>query len=84
MFMALAVNPYNPSNVTGRKIGAQTLDFLQNKWPGRVAQSVVRLTNKPEVPASIPGLFTCFSFSVHWFKKDSCPLLEKECAQSTD
>ena len=31
--------------------------------PGRVAQSVARLTQEPEVPGSIPGPATYFRFS---------------------
>ena len=31
--------------------------------PGRVAQSVARLTEEPEVPGSIPGPATYFRFS---------------------
>ena len=31
--------------------------------PGRIAQSVVRLTQEPEVPGSIPSLATYFCFS---------------------
>ena len=37
--------------------------------PGRVAQSVARLTHEPEVPGSIPGPATYFRFSFRWFKK---------------
>ena len=44
--------------------------------PGCVAQSVARLTHEPEVPGSIPG-------PANGFKKDSCRLLVKVCAQST-
>ena len=41
------------------------------KWPGRVAQSVARLTPEPEVPGSLPGPATYFLFSFRWFKKGS-------------
>ena len=37
--------------------------------PGRVAQSVARLTQEPEVPVSIPGPATYFHFSFRWFKR---------------
>ena len=51
--------------------------------PGRVAQSVGHLTRKSGVPGSIPGLATYFRFSFRFFKKGSCQLLAKVCAQST-
>ena len=51
--------------------------------PGRVAQSVGHLTRKSEVLGSIPGLATYFRFSFRFFKKGSCQLLAKVCAQST-
>ena len=51
--------------------------------PGRVAQSVGHLTRKPGVLGSIPGLATYFRFSFRFFKKGSCQLLAKVCAQST-
>ena len=37
--------------------------ILQVHGPGRVAQSVARLTHKPEVPGSIVGPATYFRFS---------------------
>ena len=40
--------------------------------PGRVAQSVGRLTRKSGVLGSIPGLATYFRFSFRFFKKGSC------------
>ena len=36
---------------------------LPRLLPGRVAQSVARLTKEPEVPGSIPGPATYFRFS---------------------
>ena len=51
--------------------------------PGRVAQSVGYLTRKSGVLGSIPGLATYFRFSFRFFKKGSCQLLAKVCAQST-
>ena len=51
--------------------------------PSRVAQSVAHLTQEPKVPGPIPGPAAYFRFSFRWFKKDSCQLLAKECAQST-
>ena len=36
---------------------------FQTMSPGRVAQSVARLTEEPEVPGSIPGPATYFRFS---------------------
>ena len=51
--------------------------------PGRVAQSVGHLTRKSGVLGSIPGLATYFRFSFRFFKKGSCQLLAKVCAQST-
>ena len=45
--------------------------------PGRVAQSVARLTQEPEIPGSIHGPATYFRFSFRWFKKGSCQLLAK-------
>ena len=53
------------------------------KLPGRVAQSVGHLTCKSRVLGSIPGLATYFRFSFRFFKKGSCQLLAKVCAQST-
>ena len=50
---------------------------------GRVAQSVGHLTCKSEVLGSIPGLATCFRFSFRLFKRGSCQLMAKVCAQST-
>ena len=50
---------------------------------GRVAQSVGHLTRKSGVLGSIPGLATYFRFSFRFFKKGSCQLLAKVCAQST-
>ena len=47
--------------------------------PGRVAQSVARLTHEPEVPGSISGPVTYFRFSFRRFKKGSCQLLAKVC-----
>ena len=47
-----------------------------NGEPCRVAQSVERLTQEPEVP-------TYFSFSFRWFKKGSCQLLTKVCSLIT-
>ena len=52
------------------------------KWPGRVAQSVGFLTRKSGVLGSIPGRATYFRFSFRFFKKGSCQLLAKVCAQS--
>ena len=52
-------------------------------WPGRVAQSVGHLTRKSGVLGSIPSLATYFRFSFRFFKKGSCQLLVKVCAQST-
>ena len=61
----------------------RTLDIL---YPTlelvRVAQSVEHPTRKSEVLGSIPGLATYFCFSFCWFKKGSCRLLAKVCAQS--
>ena len=56
---------------------------LLQKWWGRVAQSVGHLTLKSGVLGSIPGLATYFRFPFHFFKKGSCQLLAKVCAQST-
>ena len=52
-------------------------------WPGRVAQSVGHLTRKSGVLGPIPGLATYLRFSFRFFKKGSCQLLAKVCAQST-
>ena len=57
--------------------------FQMNFKPGRVAQSVGHLTRKSGVLRSIPGLATYFRFSFRFFKKGSCQLLAKVCAQST-
>ena len=54
-----------------------------NRLPGRVAQSVGHLTRKSGVLGSIPGLATYFHVSFRFFKKGSCQLLAKVCAQST-
>ena len=45
-------------------------------------QSVARLTHEPEVPGSIPGLSTYFSFLFRLFKQVSCQLLANVCALS--
>ena len=63
-----------------------TGDYLRSHnafMPGRVAQSVGHLTRKSGVLGSIPGLATYFRFSFRFFKKGSCQLLAKVCAQST-
>ena len=57
--------------------------LIVNAMPGRVAQSVGRLTQKLGVLGSIPGLATYFRFSFRFFKKGSCQLLAKVCARST-
>ena len=56
---------------------------IKDLTPGRVAQSVGHLTRKSGVLGSIPGLATYFGFSFRHFKKGSCQLLPKVCAQST-
>ena len=50
---------------------------------GLVAQSVGLLTHKSGVLGSKPSLATYFRFSFPFFKKGSCQLLAKVCAQST-
>ena len=50
---------------------------------GRLAQSVAHLNQEPEVPGSIVGQAIYFPFSFCKFKKGSCQLLVKVCAQST-
>ena len=57
--------------------------YLLFNLPGCVAQSVGHLTRKSGVLGSIPGLATYFRFSFRFFKKGSCQLLAKVCAQST-
>ena len=57
--------------------------YINELWPGRVAQSVGHLTRKSGVLGSIPGLATYFRFSFRFFKKGSCQLLAKVCAPST-
>ena len=57
--------------------------YIPSFRPGRVAQSVGHLTRKSGVLGLIPGLATYFRFSSRFFKKDSCQLLAKVCAQST-
>ena len=57
--------------------------LLPIRQPGHVAQSVGHLTRKSGVLGSIPGLATYFRFSFRFFKKGSCQLLAKVCAQST-
>ena len=49
--------------------------------PGHVAQSVGHLTRKSGVLGSIPSLATYFHFSFRFFKKGSCQLLAKVCAE---
>ena len=54
--------------------------------PGRVAPWVRHLgylARKSGVLGSIPGLVTYFRFSFRFFKKGSCQLLAKVCAQNT-
>ena len=57
--------------------------YLLRFRPGCVAQSLGHLTRKSGVLGSIPGLATYFRFSFCFFKKGSCQLLAKVCAQST-
>ena len=63
------------------KLSPSVVDSVS--MPGRVAQSVGHLTRKSGVLGSIPGLATYFRFSFRFFKKGSCQLLAKVCAQST-
>ena len=56
---------------------------LGHSEPGRVGQLVGHLTRKSGVLGLIPGLATYFRFSFRFFKKGSCQLLAKVCAQST-
>ena len=48
--------------------------------PGRVVQSVARLTQEPEVLCSIPYPATYLPFPFRWFKKGKYQLLVKVCA----
>ena len=64
-------------------MGNVTVVISWDVEPGRVAQSVGHPTDKSEVLGLIPGLATYFRFSFHFFKKGSCQLLAKVCAQST-
>ena len=50
---------------------------------GHSREGVGHLTRKSGVLGSIPGLATYFRFSFRFFKKGSCQLLAKVCAQST-
>ena len=63
--------------------GTKRVNVIICLEPGRVAQSVGHRTRKSGVLGSIPGLATYFRFSFHFFKKGSCQLLVKVCAQST-
>ena len=65
------------------KLSSDTPSYLEFYVPGRVAQSVGHLTRKSGILGSIPSLATYFRFSFRFFKKGSCQLLEKVCAQST-
>ena len=60
-----------------------TNNIVSFEQPGRVAQSVGHMTRKSGVLGSIPGLATYFRFSFRFFKKGSCQILGKVCAQST-
>ena len=50
---------------------------------GCLAQSVACLNQEPEVSGSISGQAIYFRFCFCKFKKGSCQLLVKVCAQST-
>ena len=52
--------------------------------PGRVAQSVARLTQEPEVSGSMSGPATYFRFRFRCFKKGNCQLPAKVCVLNTD
>ena len=67
----------------GRENIAPFVLVSESGTPGRIAQSVGHLTRKSGVLGSIPGLATYFRFSFRFFKKGSCQLLAKVCAQST-
>ena len=57
---------------------------LRYGFSNSMASNLVgHLTRKSGVLGSIPGLATYFRFSFHFFKKGSCQLLAKVCAQST-
>ena len=71
-----------PSQMS-RHVIALYIFALRSSKPGRVAQSAGHLTRKSGVLGSIPGLATYFRFSFRFFKKGSCQLLAKVCAQST-
>ena len=64
------------------KVGAALLTLFAF-MPGRVTQSVGLLTRKSGVLGSIISLATYFRFSLRFFKKGSCQLLAKVCAQNT-
>ena len=72
-------------NWTHRRVKIKTFKKgaarTEHKMPGRVAQSVGHPTRKSGVLGSIPGLATYFRFSFRFFKKCSCQLLAKVCAQ---
>ena len=70
--MALSVHAQGV--YTGEHYGSITLVLSQ--WVGQ-------LTCMSEVLSAIPGLATYFLFSFCCFKRGSCQLLVKECAQST-
>ena len=63
--------------------GREFMVLIYCQMPGRVAQSVGHLTRTSGVLGMIPGLATYFRFSFRFFKKGSCQLLAKVCAQST-
>ena len=48
-----------------------------------MSKSLLIVTHEPDVPGSIPGPGTYFSFFFRRFKKGCCQLLAKVCARST-
>ena len=55
--------------------------YLQLRVQGPVAQLVVRLTQEPGVPASIPSLATYFHFSFRRFKGQVSVTAESVCTK---
>ena len=58
--------------------------LIKIKEPGRVAQSIARLTQEPEIPGSTPGTVRPHSFVfLPPIREGSCQLLAKVCALNT-
>ena len=71
-------------SVSGSFVGNNQICFIYWVWGLSLDKGIPTiLIHNSGVLGSIPGLATYFRFSFRFFKKGSCQLLAKVCAQST-